>query len=179
MPLARQAFADTYVGHPQTTSKLEDQLRYLEEAFTQEVYAAEFEEVSPITGQRVGIFLLCEDEATGALLGYAKLMLDATTEELKIRTDEETGKAQRPIRLQRLYVAKEHIGRRGVGSALLKECYVIAAENACDVMWLGTWDLNTLAVNFYRKNGFVKTGHIYFSLGENKHINDLMQKDLA
>ena len=60
----------------------------------------------------------------------------------------------------------------------MDECFKIAQENKCDVMWLGVWEYNPRAIRFYEKHGFVEVGSHVFQLGKDPQIDLLMQKKL-
>ena len=111
-------------------------------------------------------------------MGYAKVVVGGVDESLKVGTNPTTGLPQRPIRLQRLYVGKEYIGKKGVGKQLLLHCFGIAQTHKCDLMWLGTWGENKEAIAFYEKHGFHISGELYFQQGNQRRVNTLMQREI-
>ncbi len=155
--LSYTTFYDAFHSHPQNAP--EDMLAYMEKAF-------DFETVSAELSEENSIFLVAEVE--NEAVGYAKVMLGNIEEGIK---------ADRPIELNRLYSKTEFIGK-GVGQKLMDKCFEVAAENNCDVMWLGVWEYNPRAKRFYEKQGFYEVGKHVFQLGTDSQIDLLMQKDL-
>jgi ribosomal protein S18 acetylase RimI-like enzyme len=72
--------------------------------------------------------------------------------------------ADRPVELQRMYVAQAAMGR-GFGSQLIGEALRRAREFEHDWIWLCSWDLNDDANRFYRRFGFREHGERPFVLG--------------
>lgn len=155
--LSYKTFWDAFHEHPENTP--EDMADYMEKAFSVEQTRRELSEEN-------SIFLVAEIEDETA--GYAKITLGSIEEEIT---------AERPIELNRLYSHQKFLGK-GVGQALMDECFNIARKNKCDVMWLGVWEFNPRAQAFYRKYGFYEVGKHIFQLGSDAQIDLLMQKDL-
>lgn len=155
--LSYETFYDAFREHPQNTPA--DMLAYMEKAFNIKTVSAELSEEN-------SIFLIAESE--NKAVGYAKVMLG---------TFEEGIEAERPIELNRLYAKTAFIGR-GVGQKLMDQCFEIAVENNCDMIWLGVWEYNPRAIRFYEKQGFYKVGSHVFQLGSDPQIDLLMQKNL-
>jgi ribosomal protein S18 acetylase RimI-like enzyme len=61
------------------------------------------------------------------------------------------------IHLERIYVLKSHHGK-GLGKALLAKVEERSRELKKSGGWLGVWDENSAAVDFYNRNGFKKMG---------------------
>ena len=64
---------------------------------------------------------------------------------------------QRPAELDRLYV-QEPFTRAGVGSALLRQAEVAAAQAQSTVLWLSPWVHNERALAFYARHGYSHLG---------------------
>jgi len=107
-------------------------------------------------------------ETEGQLVGYAKLKRNSREEGI-------TGAS--PIELCRLYNLQEFIGK-GIGKALMLKCLEFAKDKAHDTIWLGVWENNNLAINFYRKFGFEKCGEHIFPVGDDPQTDWLMQRNL-
>ena len=45
-------------------------------------------------------------------------------------------------------------------------------------IWLGVWEHNTKAIDFYEKHGFVKFGTHSFTIGTDKQTDWLLRLDL-
>lgn len=155
--LSYKTFWDAFHEHPKNAP--EDMADYMDKAFSLEQTRRELSDAN-------SIFLLAEINESPA--GYAKVTLGATEEGIT---------ANNPIELNRLYSHQEFLGK-GVGAALMDECFKIADENQCDVMWLGVWEFNPRAQAFYRKYGFYEVGKHIFQLGSDPQIDILMQKKL-
>lgn len=56
------------------------------------------------------------------------------------------------------FAVSEQFTRSGIGEKLLKQLAVEAAGRGCGSILLEVRSRNTVAVNFYRKNGFTETG---------------------
>lgn len=156
--LARVTFWDAFHEHPKNAP--DDLAAYMAAAFSREQIERE------LNGEN-NIFLLAEIEGEAA--GYARLIVGATEEGIT---------AERPIELNRLYSHQKFLGK-GVGQALMDECFAAARELSRDVMWLGVWEFNPRAQRFYEKNGFRVVGSHVFLLGSDPQTDLLMQLDLA
>ena len=61
---------------------------------------------------------------------------------------------------------------------MMKKCLEIAYEMKKDVVWLGVWEHNLRAIDFYSKWGFEKFGTHVFILGDDPQTDWLMAKKL-
>ncbi len=102
------------------------------------------------------------------LVGYAKM-----NEQVK----EEAEKLESPIEIERIYSIKEMIGK-GVGKKLMETCLSIAREKNKKVIWLGVWEHNYRAIEFYTRRGFEKFGEHCFPVGNDPQTDWLMKKNL-
>ena len=55
------------------------------------------------------------------------------------------------LELERIYVLKENIGK-SIGQQLLDKVIRIAKEKNVAFIWLGVWEHNHRAIQFYQKN---------------------------
>ena len=83
-------------------------------------------------------------------------------------------KDDRAIEIERIYVLKKFHGCM-IGKALLEQAIDYARQKNADYIWLGVWEKNERAINFYQKNGFVEFGKHVFKLGLDVQ-QDLMMK---
>lgn len=113
------------------------------------------------------IFLLAYDD--DRLAGYAK-MNDHTKEESK--------ELEIPIEIERIYSIKEMIGK-GVGKKLMEKCLAIANEKNKKTVWLGVWELNYQAIEFYTRWGFEKFGEHIFPVGNDPQVDWLMKRSVT
>ena len=155
--LSRVTFYDAFHEHPENAP--EDMAEYMEKAFSVEQTRGEILEEN-------SIFLIAETE--NEIAGYAKIMLGSIEKGIT---------AEKPIELNRLYAHQKFLGK-GVGQALMNECFRVAMENNCDLMWLGVWEFNLRAQAFYRKYDFYEVGRHVFQLGSDAQTDLLMQKEI-
>lgn len=93
----------------------------------------------------------------GKLAGYLRLMEDYTNLPLM--------KQWKALELKRIYILKVFQGK-GVAQLLMDHTLNYAAQNNYQVVWLGVWEHNLRAQSFYKKYGFVNSGHTHnFPIG--------------
>lgn len=98
-------------------------------------------------------------------VGYLKLNQgNAQTETIEDQT----------IEIQRIYVLKAFHGKK-LGQLLLDQAVKVAKEQHVDYIWLGVWEENHRALNFYTKNGFVIFDKHIFILGNDQQTDLLMK----
>jgi ribosomal protein S18 acetylase RimI-like enzyme len=131
----------------------------MNEQFTKELLMKE-------VGAKDNIFLLAFE--ADRVAGYARLR------ENNIPPDLHTSNA---IEIARIYSATSQIGK-GVGKALMQKCIDIALEKGKEAVWLGVWEKNERAIQFYQKWGFEKFAQHNFILGNDVQQDWLMVKKL-
>ena len=82
------------------------------------------------------------------------------------------------MELQKIYVLQEYHGKN-VGAALMNEVKSIAYEISPDYIWLDTHISNDRAIKFYEKNGFIKIGKDFFTIGSQTFDYDVMGLPVA
>ena len=95
---------------------------------------------------------------------------------LKEGADASTGAAA-PIEISRLYARTSFIGK-GVGRLLMQAAINHASHKGHDVIWLGVWEHNQRAIDFYTAFGFVKFGEHDFILGDDVQRDWLMKRSV-
>ena len=120
---------------------------YVKESFSTQV---QFNELSDANI----IFLIAELE--NKPVGYAKLKLDSKIESIK---------GTNTMELERIYALHEYLGQ-GIGKELMLAAINEAKEKDCNSLWLGVWEKNPRAINFYKKWGFREVGTHIFMLGD-------------
>lgn len=108
------------------------------------------------------LFLIAEVD--NIPVGYAQLILNSR---------EESVEGNMPVEIRRIYALQEYIGK-GVGSGLMSSALHEARERGCDVIWLGVWEKNSRAIDFYRKWGFREMSTHVFSLGDEPQTDWIM-----
>lgn len=99
------------------------------------------------------------------IIGYLKINIeDAQTEKL----------GNTCMEVERIYVLHKFHGLK-VGQELLNKSKTLAKEKHLEFIWLGVWENNKRAIQFYEKNGFVVFDKHLFLLGTEEQT-DLMMK---
>lgn len=151
--MSRQTFYDTFAP----TNAKEDMDQFMNERFTHPNLVKE-------VGEPDSIFLLAYSD--NEAVGYARLRKSANPPEL--------GDAS-AIEIARIYAMQQAIGK-GVGRALMQHCITLARQEGKQAIWLGVWEKNTRAIDFYSRWGFEKFGEHEFVLGSDVQTDWLMRK---
>lgn len=154
--LGAQSFYETFAND----NTPENMDAYLRESFSRDI---QFHELS----QPDIIFLIAESEGTA--VGYAQLMMNSREEALR---------GNHPLELRRIYVSKEQHGK-GVGRKLMAATIEEARGRACDSIWLGVWEKNQRAIEFYKKWGFREVGTHIFFVGDDLQSDHVMELELT
>jgi ribosomal protein S18 acetylase RimI-like enzyme len=112
------------------------------------------------------IFLLAEKQ--GEIIGYVKMRHSLHSKEMPIAE---------AIEIARIYVSQRAIGS-GVGKRLMEAAINTAMDQKKAVIWLGVWEHNKRAIDFYLKWGFERFGEHIFMLGEDAQTDVLLKKTL-
>lgn len=150
--VSRKTFSETFSSR----NTKENMDKYLEEGLSLTKLSEELEDPN-------AEFYFAFDQHK--IIGYLKLNFGNAQTELK------DGKA---MEIERIYVLKEYHGKN-VGQVLFEKAIEIASLQRCEYVWLGVWEENPRAINFYQKNGFVKFDKHIFKLG-NDDQTDIMMK---
>ena len=153
--LSRQTFFDSFAEH----NSKENMDKFMTEQFTRQKLINEVAQPWHI------FFLAFRDEQP---VGYVK-MRDASVPLHLV--------SQPCIEIARIYSVQQTIGK-GVGKMLIQKCHEIANQKNKKVLWLGVWEKNHRAIDFYTKWGFEKFGEQNFVLGDDIQTDWLMKKNL-
>ncbi len=82
------------------------------------------------------------------------------------------------LEIERIYV-KQEFQRRGFGRQLLDLGIDLARKQNRTFVWLGVWEHNTVALQFYRNMGFEKFGSHDFVMGEDYQTDLLLKKIIS
>lgn len=104
-----------------------------------------------------------------ALAGYSMLFAGDSPVEIS---------GTKPIELVRIYIDKKHAGQ-SYGSRLMEACLKYALEAGHDAIWLGVWEKNERAINFYYKWGFKQIGVQEFILGSEMQRDLIMMRNIG
>ncbi len=153
--LSRETFYESFV-HENTPENMD---KFMNEQFTREQLMQE------VTAPG-NIFLLAYDGDEA--VGYARVRESNNPPELG---------PVRAIEIGRIYARASSIGK-GVGRALMEACLAVAAEKKAGTVWLGVWEHNQRAIDFYSRWGFTRFGTHVFLLGDDPQTDWLMKKEL-
>ena len=79
------------------------------------------------------------------------------------------------LEVARIYAMSNKVGK-GVGSLLMQSCIEIGKQRNKEWLWLGVWEKNQRAIDFYTKWGFTKFDETDFLLGDDIQTDWLMKK---
>lgn len=153
--IAIQTFTETFAE-----DNTEEAMRsYLEESFNTEKIKSELNNPD-------SLFYIAWEEDNP--VGYLKVNSGKAQTELQDETS---------LEIERIYVKKSHHGKK-VGKLLYNQALETAQQLGKSYLWLGVWEKNLRAINFYSKNGFVEFDKHIFRLGEEEQTDLMMKKIL-
>ena len=153
--IGRQSFSETFAE----SNSAENMAKYLEEAYSFEKLNEE------INNPNSFFYFAMLDEK---VIGYLKLNMGGSQTELK---DNDA------LEIERIYVLKVFHGKK-VGQLLFDKAIAIAKEQHVAYVWLGVWEENKRALQFYTKNGFVEFDQHIFVLGDEAQTDIMMKLEL-
>jgi ribosomal protein S18 acetylase RimI-like enzyme len=153
--ISRQTFYETFAAD----NTKEDMDKFLKEQFTKGKLMLE-------VGAAENTFLMAY--YNGEIAGYIKLR--------EARAPRSLGTTN-AMEVARLYAMKHLIGK-GAGKVLMQSGIEIAKEKNKEMIWLGVWEKNQRAIDFYTKWGFEKFDEADFLLGNDVQKDWLMRKHL-
>ena len=154
--IGRQTFYETFASG----NTEENMQKYLDEGFSVDKLTTE------LSDKNAEFYFATYDKK---VIGYLKLNFGQSQTELK---------DDKALEIERIYVLKEFHGK-AVGQALYEKAIQIASQTKSDYVWLGVWEKNQRAINFYKKNGFVEFNKHIFILGEDKQTDIMMKLKLT
>lgn len=154
--IGRQTFSETFAQ----SNSADNMAKYLEEAYAHDKLSAELTDPNSVF-----YFAELDDK----IIGYLKLNFGASQTELK---------DSKALEIERIYVAKAFHGQK-VGQLLYDKAIEVAKEKKVDYIWLGVWEENQKALQFYKKNGFVEFDKHVFVLGDDAQTDLMMKLELT
>ena len=148
---SRWIFNETFAP----TNSPESMKAYMDEAFTPEQFKKEFEESASVS-----YLAFSEDN----IIGYFRIRRNA-------EADHWLG--ENNLELQRFYLHPEYQGK-GIAQEMMKLVYQHC--RGCEWIWLGVWERNPRAVQFYIKCGFERFAEHHFKMGDELQTDWLMRK---
>ncbi|WP_326983541.1 GNAT family N-acetyltransferase [Chryseobacterium sp. MYb264] len=154
--IGRETFYETFAEH-----NSEEQIQqYLTESFASEKV------INELNDPDSQFFIAYEAEDP---IGYLKVNSGKAQTELQDETS---------LEIERIYVKSSHHGKK-IGQLLYDKALEIALQEKKKYLWLGVWEENLRAVNFYKKNGFIEFAQHIFRLGNDEQTDLMMKKVLA
>lgn len=132
---------------------------YLDQAFSAEQLEKE------LSNAESEFFFICFKEEPA---GYLKVNRnDAQSERM----------GDELLEIERIYI-KSKFQSKGLGKQLINQAIEIAIRQNKKTVWLGVWEKNKNAIDFYKKMGFVQSGAHSFYMGDEEQIDFIMTKTL-
>ncbi len=153
--LAVQTFTEAF----SSLNTEENMRQYLSEAFSSEKLMEELN--SP--GSEFYFAAVNEEIA-----GYLKVNTGEVQTELA---------GQNGLEIERIYVLQKFQGQK-IGQKLFEMALQIAKQQKCSYLWLGVWEKNLKAIQFYRKNGFEVFDKHIFKLGDDEQTDLMMRLEI-
>ncbi|KEQ21831.1 GNAT family N-acetyltransferase [Paenibacillus tyrfis] len=151
-----ETFNDTFKDQ----NSPENMKAYLERAFNSQQLEKELSSISS------EFFFVCFNEEHA---GYLKVNInDAQSENM----------GDESLEIERIYI-RSKFQRKGLGNDLINKAMEIAIRQNKKMIWLGVWEKNENAIDFYKKKGFVQTGAHSFYMGDEEQIDFIMTKTLS
>ena len=153
--IGRQTFSETFAE----SNSAENMAKYQEEAYSFEKLTEELNNPNSF------FYFAMLDEK---VIGYLKINMGGSQTELK---DNDA------FEIERIYVLKDFHGKK-VGQLLFDKAIAIAKAQQVAYVWLGVWEENKRAIEFYSKNGFIKFDQHVFVLGDEAQTDIMMKLKL-
>lgn len=154
--IGRQTFFETF----SSANSEENMNQYLKDGFSVEKLTTE------LNDKNAEFYFAILDNN---VIGYLKLNFGASQTELK---------DDKALEIERIYVLKEFHGKK-VGQILYDKTIEVAKNKKAEYVWLGVWEENPRAINFYKKNGFVEFDKHIFKLGNDEQTDIMMKLKLT
>ncbi len=150
--IGKTTFAETF----SELNTKEDLEKYLKEGFSTDKLSTE------LNNPNSSFYFA---ELNEVIIGYLKINFGDAQTELK---------DNKAFEIERIYVLQAYHGKK-IGQLLYNKTIEIAKEHQAEYVWLGVWEQNQRALQFYKKNGFVQFDTHIFKLG-NDEQTDIMMK---
>jgi len=151
--ISRQTFYEAFSA----VNTEDDMAMYLEHSLSIEKLAAE------LSNENTEFYFAQLNEQ---IIGYLKFNVGEAQTDLQ---DEQA------LEIERIYLLIRYAGM-GVGQLLMEKAYQVAQIKKVKYIWLGVWEHNTRAIQFYKRNGFSEFGSHMFKLGNDDQRDILMKR---
>ncbi len=153
--ISRQTFFETF----SVVNTAENMKKYLDESLSIERLTNEVKNT-----ESAFYFAVLDNQ----IIGYLKLNFGLSQTELKDK---------KSLEIERIYVLKEFQGKN-IGQLLYETAIQTARQMNANYVWLGVWEENAKAIQFYKKNGFVEFDKHIFNLGNDEQTDIMMKLQL-
>ena len=153
--ISKKTFSETFAAD----NSEENLTEYLEKAFNEAQLTSELQDKN-------SEFYFVEDH--DEVLAYLKVNTSQSQTEKVL---------EEALEIERIYVDREFQGRK-IGQLLLSKAIQIAEKKHLKQIWLGVWEHNPKAIQFYERNGFQKFDKHIFKLGDDEQTDILMRLTL-
>lgn len=153
--IGKQTFFETFSD----SNTHEDMMKYLEESFNMDKLTDEIENTFSAF-----FFAMIDND----VVGYLKLNTGDSQTEMRDR---------KSLEIERIYVLNNYQGK-SVGQLLYEKAIQVAKELDVEYVWLGVWENNPKAIQFYKKNGFIEFDKHIFKLGNDEQTDIMMKLSL-
>jgi ribosomal protein S18 acetylase RimI-like enzyme len=154
--IARQTFFETFADH----NNADNMQKYLDNNLSADKLKNELTDINSV------FYFAC---LHNKVIGYLKINFGQAQTELKDNSS---------LEIERIYVLKDFHGKK-VGQVLYDKAIDIATQTNTEYVWLGVWEKNSRAINFYKKNGFVEFDKHIFTLGNDEQTDIMMRLKLS
>ena len=107
-------------------------------------------------------------ELDGKPVGYLKINTESAQSEQLLKES---------LEIERIYVLHEFHGRK-LGQLLFNKALEMARQSNLKRIWLGVWEENIKAIEFYQRQGFTKFAEHPFAVGDKVDTDWLMKLEL-
>jgi GNAT superfamily N-acetyltransferase len=153
--IGRKTFFDTFFE----SDSEESMSAYLATSFSSEKLTGELE------NPESEFYFAIQDDV---VIGYLKINFGQAQTEIQ---------NQNAMEIERIYVLQDYHGKKA-GQLLFEKALAIAKINKVDFVWLGVWEENHRALQFYTKNGFVAFDTHVFQMGDEAQTDIMMKLQL-
>ncbi len=150
--ISRKTFSEAFSSQ----NSEEDMLSYLNSAFSDERLTTELKE------EQSKFYLAKYKEEA---IGYLKINFGSAQTDINDKD---------AIELERIYLLSQFQGK-GIGKKLLTQTINIAKQHEMKYLWLGVWEKNEQAIQFYKRNGFEIFNSHTFKIGNDIQMDHLMK----
>lgn len=159
IPILRAIAIETQVDTFGEHNTQENMQAFLKDAYDFAQFSREFRETE-------SIYYIAWEGETAA--GFLRLRRSAEADAFL---------GENSIELQRLYVTKDFLGKK-VGAKLMAQALRYARDRKFEWIWLGVWEKNSKAQEFYKKWSFERFSEHIFWLGADPQTDWLLKLKL-